>query len=149
VTCKIVCDKKIEKYHVYACKGEDFCLPGPGRKTPACCDCCAAGAEAPSEAPCGCMARFCDKHRLDFIFKPPYCQVHHRKKLVKYECQREVPVYKCVVVDLCPSCCAEVGPCGERMEAPPIEGQPPKDEKPVPPKLPSAHRGLLDIFTSR
>jgi hypothetical protein len=138
VTCKIICDKKVEKYNFYVCECEDFCLPGPGCKTPAC------------DSGCG---KTCHKHCLDFLFKPQFCHVHHRKKLMKYECLKEVPVYKCVIVDLCPGCGAEVSGCGEGhleeegMEGPPVEGQPPKIDKPMPPKLPSARRGgLVDVL---
>jgi hypothetical protein len=148
VTCKIVCETKKVKDVFYACECEDFCLPGPGCKECACREGCAQHAEQPCETSCGCVSRFCKKHCMDFIYKPKYCHVLHRKVLKKYECEREVPVYKCVVCDLCPGCCSQVDTCdGEGMEAP---HTPPEGDRPMPPKLPSARRGgVLNVRTGQ
>jgi hypothetical protein len=143
VTCHIVCEMKKEKYHIYKCECEDFCLLGPGRKERAGCGC--AGGE------CG-----CGEHCESCIWKPSWCHVHHRKVLKKYECEREIPCYKCVVVELCPSCCEQMSACGavveEGVAAPPAkEPVPPKPsvESAKAPAKGAKRRGLLEIFTSR
>jgi hypothetical protein len=156
VTCRIVCEMKKEKYHFYVCEGECFGLPGPGRKESLGCGCGQCGSEcAPGECgctPCGCMPKDCHRHQPTCIWKPSWCHLYNRKILKKYECEKEIPCYKCIVVDLCPSCCAQMSSCGavvEEGEAPPPLPPAPKaaPTKPMPPSARSQQRrGLLDIL---
>jgi hypothetical protein len=91
--CRLVPDvKKVPKVR-YECECEDFCVPGPS---------CIVGYQCPSDDDCDCGRR---KHP-EPIWKPSCGCVRTRHKLVKIETMKEVKTYKCVVVNLCPHCCA-------------------------------------------
>jgi hypothetical protein len=85
-TCQLVSDVKKETKTCFCVTCEEFCPLLPGHRDR--CDCCRP------EPRCG----------------HPKCV----KKLVKKEYQVEVPIYKCVVVYLCPACAN-----GESLAAPP------------------------------
>jgi hypothetical protein len=78
----------------YACECEDVCIPGPS---------CLLGYKCATDDDCECGQH---KHR-EPIWQPTCGRVITRHKLVKIETMKEVPTYKCVVVNLCPHCCAQ------------------------------------------
>jgi hypothetical protein len=88
--CRIVCEMKEVKEWVYECECEDFCVPGPGKKVGCYCD------QDPN-CPCKCESKP--------IYKPCWCEMFHRKKLIKKEVVKQVPTYKCVVEYVCVECC--------------------------------------------
>jgi hypothetical protein len=85
--CRATCEQKAVKETHYKVECEDFCPPGPSQ----CCgkECCSDG---------------CDSW-VHKIWKVSCSEVRTRKKLVKYETEKQVPVTKCTVVYLCPQCC--------------------------------------------
>jgi len=103
--CKLVCDVKTEKKSCFCVVCEDFCplLPTCGERT-----CYTACGEKPTCAQCG-SAEKCDCEPGPCL-RPPKCgHMHTKKILVKKDYEVKVPVYKCVVVYLCPSCCNAQG----------------------------------------
>jgi hypothetical protein len=77
-TCQLVCDVKKEKKSCWCIEYLEFCTLMPA--CPHLCDQC------------------CDA--------PPHCGKEKCvKKLVKKDYEISIPVYKCVVVRLCPACC--------------------------------------------
>ncbi len=76
-TCQLVCDVKKEKKTCWCVECQEFCTLLPGCPH-LCCEC----AELPHCGHSKCV-----------------------KKLVKKDYEVAVPVYKCVVVYLCPACC--------------------------------------------
>ncbi|MEX0713051.1 MAG: hypothetical protein WD278_11920 [Pirellulales bacterium] len=86
-TCRLVCEPKQEKHVVYSCTLEEFCLPGPSRRSAPACDCQARG------------------HACRHVQWEPTCAtVRTRKKLVKREVTKEVPSFKWVVEKTCNQC---------------------------------------------
>lgn len=122
--CRAECSEKEVTHVKYRVECEDFCVPGRSCKF-----CC--------EDECGhcqvCKTGTCGKVRT-------------KKKLVKVEVKEKIPVTKCVVEYLCPSCCDTCGAeaCsigeGDPMAAP----EEPAAENPAPksaaPPAPTAHR---------
>jgi hypothetical protein len=102
--CRIVCETKEVKETVYECACEDFCVPGPSKQVGCYC-------ETDPNCPCHIEQKP--------IYKPCWCDMFHRKKLVKKEIVKEVPVYKCVVEYVCADCCGRCGGghCGEPTQA--------------------------------
>jgi len=164
--CQVVCDVKKVKKVVWTVECEEFCAPLPN------CDrcrngCgCGAGGQACCETACSSCESCCGKSCCDPCaslrnrnYVPPKCgKVRCRKKLVKKEITCEIPVYKCVVVYACPSCCDPRGCCEEG--APVAEEAEPEEEAPVAPapreaKLPPvplppvASRPYLEALTIR
>jgi hypothetical protein len=85
--CQVVCEMKKEKKTCWQVECQEF-----GTLMPAC----------PRHKSCG-----------DCCPPPPRCgRCICAKKLVKREYEVEKPVYKCVVLHLCPQCC-----CGESVDA--------------------------------
>ena len=74
--CQVVCEMKKETKSCWCVECQEICPLMPGRRD------CSGDCPPPR---CG----------------NPKCV----KKLVKKEYQVEVPVYKCVVLNLCPQCC--------------------------------------------
>jgi hypothetical protein len=104
-TCQVVCDVKKEKKTTWSVQCEEICPLMPGHRE------------------CGECA------------PPPRCG-HSKcvKKLVKKEYEVEVPIYKCVVLRLCPECA-----CGELPAAPtaiPAAPAVPQTAPPPPAPLP-------------
>lgn len=95
--CKIVCEMKEVKEWCYDCKCEDFCVPGRSE----CVGC------HPEQDCCGCC-------KMKPTYKPCWCDMFCRKKLVKREIVKKVPKYKCVVEYVCADCCGCGGNCGHR-----------------------------------
>jgi hypothetical protein len=91
--CRLVPEVKQVPKVRYECECEDFCVPGPS---------CIVGYECPKDDDCD--YRFFK--RAEPIWKPSCGCVRTRRKLVKIETMKEVKAYKCVVVNLCPHCCA-------------------------------------------
>jgi hypothetical protein len=85
--CRPDCEQKTVKETHYHVECEDFCPPGPSQR---CGDeCCGDGC----------------KSWVHKIWKVSCGHVRTRKKLVKYETEKQVPVTKCTVVYLCSRCC--------------------------------------------
>ncbi|MFZ5830375.1 MAG: hypothetical protein ACOY3P_09810 [Planctomycetota bacterium] len=112
--CKVVCETKEIKKHVWNVKCEPFCvgLPQCG------CDCCGdpgcgGGCNTGCDVGCadaGCCGQACDPCAVEYAKTrmPPKCgPVRTRKVLEKKEITCEVPCYKCV-----PVCCHCNGGCG-------------------------------------
>jgi len=98
--------KKVVKYH-YCCKCEDLCIPGHSPCCPKCGDgCCDQGCAANGGCGnCGCEESKCN------------CMVREVHKLVKIPYTVEVPVRKCTVTWVCPTCGCNCG-CSEGQAAP-------------------------------
>lgn len=89
VTCKVVCEMKEVTKVTWGCKCVDFCVPGRSTKV------------APPCGGCG----SCDACKtVQWI--PGCAEVRTKVVPVKHEQKIKVPVYKWVVVDLCPRCAA-------------------------------------------
>lgn len=113
--CRVVCEMKKVKKHVWVVECEEFCPTLPNRR--GCCDGC--GCNGSCERNCGC----CDGKRdpcaveKNKCFIPPKCgKMRVKKKLVKKEIVCKVLVYKCVVVYCCPKC--ECNECGALAPSP-------------------------------
>ena len=89
-TCQLVCDVKKEKKTYFCVECEEFCPLLPGHR-----DCCNDCEKTPRCGHTKCV-----------------------KKLVKKEYEVEIPVYKCVVVYLCPDCAAGESPAPAADDAP-------------------------------
>jgi hypothetical protein len=85
--CRPTCEQKTVKETHYRVECEDFCPPGPSQL-------------------CGehCRGEGCNSW-VHKIWKVSCGEIRTRKKLVKYEIEKQVPVTKCTVVYLCPQCC--------------------------------------------
>jgi hypothetical protein len=85
--CRLICEKKKEKKTEYDVECEDFCIPGPSKR-------------------CGIKTECdCNGHRhCEYIWQPTCATVHTRKKPVKKEVTKEVPVYKWKVEEYCCVC---------------------------------------------
>ncbi len=113
--CRLICETKKVAKTTYGCECEDVCVPGPS-------DHCVTYDE------CGCK-----KH----VYTPTCATLRTRVKLVKKEEVKEVPSYRWVVENVCPTC---AGKKGETKPAPSDEGsasnEPPlmpiADEEPSP-----------------
>ena len=130
--CRVVCDIKEVTKSYWCVECEEFCAPLPscgsalrslwGLLGWGGSDCCSEPACRP-----GCDAGGgdgCPAARAD----PPRCgPVRAKKKLVKKEVTREVPVYQCVVKHLCDPCSAA---CDAAEEAEP-ETEPTAAPKPA------------------
>jgi len=101
-TCQLVCDVKKETKTYFCVTCEEFCPLMPGHR-----DRCDCGQPEPRCGHSKCV-----------------------KKLVKKEYQVEVPVYKCVVVYLCPACAS--GETATAAPAAPAKLQP-APRAPAPP----------------
>ena len=112
--CRVVCEMKKVKKHVWVVECEEFCITLPRRRC--CCDGCGScgGGSGCNCDGCNCGCGKCDpceaENRKCYI--PPRCgKMRVKKKLIKKEVVCLVPVYKCVVVYCCPKC--ECSACGE------------------------------------
>jgi hypothetical protein len=110
--CKVVCEVKKIKKHVWVVECEEFCAPWPGCKPCAGPRCGSCGGDGCGDSCGACCGR---------PIVPPRCgPVRCRKKLVKKEITCEVPVYKCVVVSCgCGDGCWEPAGGGEPEETEP------------------------------
>jgi len=129
--CKVVCEMKKVKTHCWCVECEEFCAPLP-RLRGGCSDPCGSCGD-PCGDSCGSCAACCDPRgnctsllcgglpgRLGkrHSYVAPRCdKVRVKKKLVKKEITKEIPVYKCVVVD-----CCDMG--ADAGYSAPAEGQP-------------------------
>ena len=106
-TCQVVCEVKKEKKSYWCVECEEICTLLPGRRE------------------CGECS------------PPPRCGSSKCvKKLVKKESSVEVPVYKCVVLDLCPDCAAGQSAPNAAPVAAAAPLPPPKTPRP---SSPAAH----------
>ncbi len=122
--CKVVCETKEIKKHVWVVKCEEYCTSLPGCKH-GChcgqCDACNATGECTIESPkCeGCGKGKCDPCAAEKnkCIVPPKCgKVREKKTLEKKEIICKVPSYKCVVVYACQNCAGQ--DCGTKQAAP-------------------------------
>jgi hypothetical protein len=147
--CRVVCEMKDVKKHVWVVKCEEFCPPLPNRRGACCeggdcgqCNACKAGADC-SEG-CQCGRDVCAAER-DKNYYPPKCgKMRERKTLEKKEVICKVPSYKCVVVYCCENCLAKEK-AKDLQPAPPTRLPPapaPANKTtlraPLPPRLESA-----------
>ena len=120
--CRVVCEMKKVKKHVWVVECEEFCTTLPGRRDRCCrkgdCNC-----QGSCDADCGCcQGKKCDpceplnkRH-----YNQPRCgKMRTKKKLIKKEVVCLVPVYKCIVVYCCPKC--ECNECGGATPPPPTK----------------------------
>jgi hypothetical protein len=132
--CRLVCEPKTIVEVVYDCRCEDFCTPGPSKK-------------------CGevCETDCCGHQHKRIVWQPSCGKVRHRHVLLKHECEKQVPHYKCVVEYVCDrcSCCDGRVPCDQashlsmqagQMNAAAEKGIAPADSKPP---ASEARRNLL------
>lgn len=106
-TCKVVCDVKKETKTSWSVECQDICTLLPGHHD-----------------------------RCDECQPPPRCGRQKTvKKLVKHEYQVEVPIYKCVVVHLCPACAN--GQTSSAPAAPLPAASPSVPPMPLPPLAPT------------
>ena len=115
--CRVVCEMKKVKKHVWVVKCSDFCasLPNCGLKCREGCGSCEA-----EQACCDGCATTCDPCAAEKnkCVVPPKCgKVRTKKTLEKKEVVCQVPTYKCIVVYACLGC----GPaeCGQPEAMPP------------------------------
>lgn len=110
-TCQVVCGVKKETKTRWSVECQEFCPLMPGHHQ--CCDECQP---------------------------PPRCgHLKCVKKLVKKEYQVEVPIYKCVMRNLCPDCCKNgaTAPTNTAPDPPPAPAAPPVPPAPSVPTPPS------------
>jgi hypothetical protein len=115
--CRKVCHLKLDKKKVtkveYSCECEDFCVPCKSECVGHKCECeCKPGL-------CGCMKEKCCSKP---VYRPTGATVYTKKKLVKKEVSKEVPVYKWTVETICDGCahrcrCCENGKTPAQVEA--------------------------------
>lgn len=134
--CKIVCEMKEVKKHVWEVKCEEFCplLPSCGRDS--CCDNCGQKC-AEGEVCCGdCKEKSCDpcageNEKADRMKTPTCGKMRVKKTLVKKEVICKAPSYKCVVVYSCANCGAQE--CnGESVSPAPAKPTAPRAPAPAP-----------------
>ena len=104
-TCQLVCGVKKETKSYWCVECSEFCTLMPGRR-----DCCECGQPEPRCGHSKCV-----------------------KKLVKKEYQVEVPVYKCVVAYVCPTCAKGPSSGSVTVPAAPTPPSIPLPPKPLPP----------------
>jgi hypothetical protein len=127
------------------CSVETTCCDQCGRYTTCCEKACQVVCEIKKEKKtCWCveckefgtLLPGCHKECCDSCCKPPRCgRCICAKKLVKREYEVERPVYKCVVLHLCPECCKcssveSANPAPTTTTAPPV---PAPTAAPLPP----------------
>lgn len=117
--CRAECSEKEVTHYKYRVECEDFCTAGPSCRH--CCEDCCGNCQVCKSPSCG--------------------KVRTKRKLVKIEEKEKVPVTKCVVEYLCPTCCdacgcepmEEAGAVVEPHEAPAAQPTPlPPAPKPAP-----------------
>jgi len=121
--CKLVCDIKKVKTTKYRCECEDFCVPHEGchdRVAPQTCDCDNNCNDSWFSGICKLFSH--DKSTAGCA------DVKTKKKLVKYEETKEVPVYKWVTETRCPHC----GHCTQCESPAPAPAAAPKPPAGVP-----------------
>lgn len=136
-TCQLQCGVEKVKKYCWVVECSEFCplLPGCGKDCGGCGQCsncndgCAAGCAASCDQGCG---GDCGPPKK---YVTPRC-THPKcvKKLVKKEYDCDVPVYKCVVVYLCDSCCNAQQPAPAAAPAVPAAPAAPAVPPPLPPK---------------
>jgi hypothetical protein len=115
--CHWKCEMKEVKDYEWKCECEDFCIPGPsphcrveecGECADCCNDCC--------DDCCGC-GHDCVRHLGGCLCHkkkwgaPCGCCVRTKKKLIRVDVVKQVPVYTCVIEEVCDRCCGN-GACG-------------------------------------
>jgi len=78
--CRVVCEYKDVKQTKWCCEVEDICLPGPAK-------------HCHHRGPCGCAVQV-----------PTPGRIITRKRLIRVEYTKRVPVYRLVVEYLCSEC---------------------------------------------
>ena len=104
--CHIYCEPKKVTTYQYCLKCEEKCIPRP---TCGCNKGCG----------CGCDSGQCGGECNNGCQEGCGCCVKEVRKLVKCPCVKEVPIRKCTVEWVCPTC-----GCGCNGEAAPASGQP-------------------------
>ncbi len=140
--CKVVCETKEVKKHVWVVRCSDFCAPLPncGKEGCSACGdgCCGGdGVEPASCDGCGTKCDPCASEKNKCIVPPKCGKVREKKTLEKKEITCKVPSYKCVVVYCCSRCGAQE--CGGGDKAPANPASPPSapgkttQDAPLPP----------------
>ena len=104
--CRLVCEEQEVKFHCFACKCEDYCVPCRSKRGCRVCDrvctkcdgCCDEGC-CPYQAPCSKSKKF-----TWFQWFPGCAKVQTRKRLLTKVVTRKIPVYRWEVEYLCPRC---------------------------------------------
>jgi hypothetical protein len=84
--CQLTCETKKVPETKFSMECEDFCVTGPTKK-------------------CNCQGQGCPHCRPTGA--PDWASMFTRKKLMKTVTEKEIKVYKWVVVDLCAQCAAQ------------------------------------------
>jgi len=166
--CQVACGEAVVKVKCFACKCEDFCIPGPscrdckhcdtvcadgccadgctdgcaGGCTTGCTDGCCGGAECGSDCGCGhAPPQACPKQFVWWSWIPGTAQVHTKKKLMMKVVKKKVPVHTWNLSD-CGCGGAGCGACGGAAPAAPSMGTPTPagDEDMLPPAPPPVTR---------
>ena len=117
--CQVVCEMVKVKKTVWVVEYEEFCPMLPGCRPKACRTGCGQGCS--EDLGCGtCRGKDPCAALQNRTIVPPKCgKTRCRKKLVKKVVTCEVPVYKCVVADCCPTCSTgEAAPVAAPATAP-------------------------------
>ncbi len=94
--CRIVCATKDVKTTVYTVECEDFCTLGPSCNVVCESTGCEPGCGPACSTGCG--------HDGAPLRAPTCGRAYTKRKLVKREITKKVPIYKCVVEYVCPDC---------------------------------------------
>jgi hypothetical protein len=123
--CKVVCEMKKVTTHCWCVECEEFCAPLPRLSIGWCSACGGCGDCGNCRSP-GWENLLGGLGTRPNPIVPPRCgKVRVRKKLVKKEITREIPVYKCIVVECCEAGAGSGGPAGAGY-ASPAAGEPTK-----------------------
>ncbi len=114
--CQIVCGVKKIKKHCWVVEREEFCTLLPGCRDRGCNRGCQSGCDSGCGEADDCGQGCGETCSTKCLVPPRAGPVHCRKKLIKKEYTIEIPIYKCVVRNLCGGCCDPSG--GEVEEAP-------------------------------
>ena len=139
--CKVVCEMKKIKRHVWVVECEDFCpsLPGCGHAHKPSCK---------SGDGCGSCSGTdpCESLKSRPLVRPRCCKPRTRMKLIKKEVTCKVPTYKCVPV--CRKGCCDPGSCkedfgGEDVQVPEDAPAAPEPAAMSAPPVPDATTGIM------
>lgn len=124
--CKVVCEMKKVKKHVWVVQYEQICVANPGCKK----SCCGYGADC-SDGGCGDCGP-CAELLSRPMVKPHCGKVRCRKKLIKKTIVCEVPTYKCIPIS-CGSTCG--GCCDDHEYVAPKQERTAVRPAPLPPRM--------------
>ena len=111
--CRTICRlEKTEKtvdVTCWACKSEEFCIPGKSHRNCKHCEMMCMSCGAGDTDDCGCnqlVPR--PRKRVWYSWIPGCARVQTRKKLYRKTTQVKIPTYKWVVERVCPACEAHI-----------------------------------------